>query len=183
MARDKIDIMKDEKIVMTLYGKGETAEYVTFQTFKSPRTAHLYIDAVTADNDGGWVRCEFIDGRKKYQIQRADMTGEIFKAEMLKLNNRSIQALLEEIGDPWDIARALRGDDGEDGEVGKKILENMSKKAATSLKEDMDYLGPVRKSDCSRSQEKILDMLDMLEELVEDGDIPDDPDIEFPREG
>ena len=60
--------------------------------------------------------------------------------DIVLLDDRSIQKVLREV-DGQEIAKALKG---VDGEVQEKIFKNMSKRAATMLKEDMEFMGPVR---------------------------------------
>ena len=43
----------------------------------------------------------------------------------------------------------------------------MSERAATLIKEDMDYMGPVRLSDVEQAQQKIVDVVRRLEEAGE----------------
>ena len=54
-----------------------------------------------------------------------------------------------------------------DSEVQDKIFRNMSKRAATLLKEDMEYMGPVRLKDVEESQQKIVSIIRKLEEQGE----------------
>ena len=187
--------MKDRIIVMTIHGKGEIAEYVTIQTFTSARAAHMYIADTTINNDDLWVRCEIVNGRRKYRMRKEYM-GEIFGAELLKLDDRLIKKLTRET-DSSEFAMALKG---ADGEVQEKIFRNLPKRASGMLKEDMEFMGPISKFDCLEAQEKILDTLGRLVEEAEfddedlnldDEDLDDDtiiPDgsnsvIEFPRNG
>ena len=156
--------MKDEIIVMTIHGKGETAEYVTIQTFRSAKAAHMYVMSMTVNDDDLWVRCEFVEEWKKYRMQRVH-TGEIFRTELLRLDDRSIQKLMREIDAP-DLGTALNG---ADKEVQDKIFINMSKRAAEMLQEDMKNLA-LQKADPLKAQEKILYALEML---IAKGDIPE----------
>ena len=48
-----------------------------------------------------------------------------------------------------------------------KIFRNMSKRAATLLKEDMDYMGPVRLKDVEEAQQRIVSIIRKLEEQGE----------------
>jgi flagellar motor switch protein FliG len=45
-----------------------------------------------------------------------------------------------------------------------KIFRNMSKRASTLLKEDMEYMGPIRMKDVEESQQKIVSIIRKLEE-------------------
>ena len=60
--------------------------------------------------------------------------------------------------------------------VTSKILGNMSQRAALLLKEDIDYMGPVKRDDIVNSQEKILNV---ALKLAESGEIiiPNGTDI------
>ena len=63
-----------------------------------------------------------------------------------------------------DLAKALKA---VDSEVQDKIFRNMSKRAATLLKEDMDYMGPIRLKDVEESQQRIVSIIRKLEEQGE----------------
>lgn len=76
------------------------------------------------------------------------------------LDDRSIQAVLGQT-DKKDLAMALKGV-GE--EVREKIMKNMSKRAASSLQEDMDFMGPVRLKDVEDAQQRIVNVIRRLEE-------------------
>jgi flagellar motor switch protein FliG len=49
----------------------------------------------------------------------------------------------------------------------EKIFTNMSARAATLIKEDMEYMGPVRLSDVEGAQQRIVDVVRRLEEAGE----------------
>ena len=83
--------------------------------------------------------------------------------DIVLLDDRSIQKILREI-DGQEAAKALKG---VDGEVQEKIFKNMSKNAAKMLKEDMDFMGPVRIKDVEEAQQKILAIIRHLEETGE----------------
>ncbi len=50
----------------------------------------------------------------------------------------------------------------------EKIFRNMSKRASSLLREDMDFMGPIRLRDVEESQQKIVNIIRKLEEA---GDI------------
>ena len=75
----------------------------------------------------------------------------------------SIQRFLREI-DIKDLSLALKGCSEE---VQNIIFKNQSKRAAASLKEDMEFLGPVRLVDVEKSQQKIVGILRRLDEAGE----------------
>ena len=49
----------------------------------------------------------------------------------------------------------------------EKIFANMSERAAALIKEDMQYMGPVRVSDVEAAQQRIVDIVRRLEESGE----------------
>ena len=79
---------------------------------------------------------------------------------LLLLDDRSIQKWLREI-DTQDIAIALKG---ATADIQDKIFRNMSQRASTMLREEMEFMGPVRKSDVLERQRKLLDILKRLED-------------------
>jgi flagellar motor switch protein FliG len=80
--------------------------------------------------------------------------------DIVLLDDRSIQKVLREV-DTQDLARALKG---VDAEVQEKIYRNMSKRASSLLREDMDFMGPIRLRDVEESQQKIVNIIRKLEE-------------------
>ena len=84
--------------------------------------------------------------------------------DLVTLDNRAIQKVLREAEQP-DVALALKG---ANPEVQDKIFSNLSSRAASMLKEDMEFMGPVRLSDVEAAQ---LKMLDIAKRLEENGDI------------
>lgn len=84
--------------------------------------------------------------------------------DIVLLDDRSIQKVLREV-DTQDLAKALKG---VDTEVQEKIFRNMSKRAAALLREDMDFMGPIRLRDVEEAQQKIVNIIRKLEDA---GDI------------
>ncbi len=83
--------------------------------------------------------------------------------DIVMLGDREIQKVLREV-DTSELAKALKA---VDSEVQDKIFRNMSKRAATLLKEDMEYMGPVRLKDVEEAQQKIVSIIRKLEEAGE----------------
>jgi flagellar motor switch protein FliG len=83
--------------------------------------------------------------------------------DIVLLEDRAIQRVLREV-DNQDLARALKQ---VDPDVQEKIFKNMSKRAATLLKEDMEYMGPIRLKDVEEAQQKIVNIIRKLEEQGE----------------
>jgi len=83
---------------------------------------------------------------------------------LLKIDDRGIQVLLREISNDLLVV-ALKGCDPE---ISDKMLGNMSKRAATLLREDMEVKGPMKLSDVEAAQKEILDA---ARRLADSGDI------------
>jgi flagellar motor switch protein FliG len=83
--------------------------------------------------------------------------------DIVMLDDRSIQKVMREV-DSQELAKALKS---VDTEVQDKIFRNMSKRAASMLKEDMEYMGPVRLKDVEESQQKIVSIIRHLEDTGE----------------
>ncbi len=83
--------------------------------------------------------------------------------DIVMLDDRAIQKVLREV-DTSELAKALKA---VDSEVQDKIFRNMSKRAAGLLKDDMEYMGPIRMKDVEESQQKIVSIIRKLEEQGE----------------
>jgi len=102
------------------------------------------------------------------EIEDAELAEEIRKKmfifeDILVLDDRSIQRVLREV-DNNDLGIALKGS-GE--EVQNVIFNNLSKRLATMIKEEMDYMGPIRLKDVEEAQQKIVNIIRKLEESGE----------------
>jgi len=87
----------------------------------------------------------------------------VFEDVML-LDDRSMQRVLKEI-DTKELAMALKG---ASEELQEKFFRNMSSRASEMIKEDMEYMGPIRLKDVEEVQQRIVDVIRRLEE---DGEI------------
>lgn len=83
--------------------------------------------------------------------------------DIVLLDDRAIQKVLREV-DQQELAKALKA---VDNEVQDKIFKNMSKRAANTLKEDMEFMGPIRLKDVEEAQQKIVSVIRKLEEQGE----------------
>jgi len=87
----------------------------------------------------------------------------VFEDVML-IDDRSMQRVLKEI-DTKELAMARKG---ASEELQAKFFRNMSSRAGEMIKEDMQYMGPVRLKDVEEVQQRIVDVIRRLEE---DGEI------------
>jgi len=83
--------------------------------------------------------------------------------DILSLDDVSIQRILREV-EINELALALKGCSDE---VANSIYKNQSKRAAASLKEDMEFLGPVRLMDVEKAQQKIVAIIRRLDDANE----------------
>ena len=112
-------------------------------------------------------------GTEKYimetlEIEDTDLAEEIKKRmfvfeDILTLDNRSIQRFLRDVENA-QLAIALKG---ATEEVQKMIFGNMSKRLVDMIKEDIEFLGPVRLKDVEESQQKIVNVIRKLEDAGE----------------
>jgi flagellar motor switch protein FliG len=79
------------------------------------------------------------------------------------VDDRGIQSVLKEV-DNDELALALKT---ASEELKQKIFGNMSERAAQLIKEDMEYMGPVRISDVESAQQRIVDIVRRLEDSGE----------------
>lgn len=83
--------------------------------------------------------------------------------DIVMLDDRAIQKVMREV-DMQELAKALKS---VDTEVQDKIFRNMSKRAASMLREDMEFMGPVRLKDVEEGQQKIVSIIRRLEDSGE----------------
>lgn len=112
-------------------------------------------------------------GTEKYimetlEIEDTDLAEEIRKRmfvfeDILSLDNRSIQRFLREVDNNL-LAVALKG---ATEEVQKVIYSNMSKRLAEMIREDIEYMGPVRLKDVEEARQKIVNIIRKLEDAGE----------------
>jgi hypothetical protein len=77
---------------------------------------------------------------------------------IVNFDDRTIQKMMREV-DACVLAKALN-DSSE--AVRDKIFRNMSRRAAAMLKEDMEYMGPVDKTDTDNARRVIMDAYDTI---------------------
>lgn len=80
--------------------------------------------------------------------------------DILKIDDHGLQMILKEINQE-DLLIALKT---ASDEMKKKIYANMSERASTMLKEDLESLGPTKISDVEKAQQKIVTVCKRLEE-------------------
>ncbi len=102
------------------------------------------------------------------EIQDVELAEEIRKRmfvfeDIIGLDSTSIQRFIRET-DNKELAVALKGATKEVADV---IYANMSKRMAEMIKEDMDFMGPVRLRDVEEAQQRIVNIIRRLEDAGE----------------
>ncbi len=80
--------------------------------------------------------------------------------DIVTLDDRSVQLVLREV-DSKELSLAMKGTSEE---VTSKIYKNMSKRGAAALKEELEYMGPVRMRDVEEAQQKVVNVIRKLED-------------------
>ena len=102
------------------------------------------------------------------EIEQPELADEIRKKmfvfeDILLLDDRAIQRVLRDV-DNNDLGIALKG---ANEEVQNVIFKNLSKRLSAMIKEDMEFMGPVRMKDVEAAQQKIVGIIRKLEDSAE----------------
>lgn len=102
------------------------------------------------------------------EIEEPELADEIRKKmfvfeDILLLDDRAIQRVLRDV-DNSDLGIALKS---ANEEVQNAIFKNLSKRLSAMIKEDMEFMGPVRMKDVEEAQQKIVSVIRKLEEAGE----------------
>lgn len=102
------------------------------------------------------------------EIEQPELADEIRKKmfvfeDILLLDDRAIQRVLRDV-DNNDLGIALKG---ANEEVQNVVFKNLSKRLSAMIKEDMEFMGPVRMKDVEEAQQKIVGIIRKLEDSAE----------------
>ena len=102
------------------------------------------------------------------EIEEPELADEIRRKmfvfeDILSLDDRAIQRVLRDV-DNNDLAIALKN---ANEEVQNVIFNNLSKRLAAMIREDMEFMGPVRLKDVEEAQQKIVNIVRKLEDSSE----------------
>ena len=102
------------------------------------------------------------------EIEDPELADEIRKKmfvfeDILLLDDRAIQRVLRDVENS-DLSISLKG---ANEQVQAAIFNNLSKRLAAMIKEDMDFMGPVRMKDVEEAQQKIVNIIRKLEDAGE----------------
>ena len=102
------------------------------------------------------------------EVDNPELTEEIKRLmfvfeDIVMLDDRSLQLVLRDV-DSKDLSLALKASQGE---VVQKVFKNMSKRAADMLKDEIEFMGPVKIRDVEEAQQKIVNVIRRLEDTGE----------------
>jgi len=105
---------------------------------------------------------------EELELDNGDLVDEIRRKmfvfeDVIKLDRRAIQRVLKEVENA-DLTVALKN---ATEELKSLIFENMSKRLADMIREDMEYMGPVRVRDVEDAQQKIVNVIRKLQDAGE----------------
>ncbi len=83
--------------------------------------------------------------------------------DIIQIDDRGIQRILRDV-DKRDLALALKASDDR---IRTKIFKNMSERAAEVIKEDLEFMGPIKLKEVEAAQLRIVDVIKRLEEKDE----------------
>ncbi|MHC4909884.1 MAG: flagellar motor switch protein FliG, partial [Planctomycetota bacterium] len=83
--------------------------------------------------------------------------------DILMVDDKGIQAVMKEV-DNDELCLSLKT---ASDELKEKVFSNMSARASELIKEEMEYMGPVRLSDVESAQQRIVDIVRRLEDAGE----------------
>ncbi|MDR0248590.1 MAG: flagellar motor switch protein FliG [Oscillospiraceae bacterium] len=106
---------------------------------------------------------------EELEIDHADLVDEIRRKmfvfeDIVKLDKRAVQRVLKDVENS-DLTVALKS---ANDDVKTLVFENMSKRMADMIREDMEYMGPVRVKDVEEAQQRIVNV---IRKLQDSGDI------------
>lgn len=102
------------------------------------------------------------------EVDNPELTEEIKRLmfvfeDIVMLDDRSLQKVLGQV-DKKDLPLAMKATPKE---VADKIYKNMSKRAGDALREEIEYMGPVKIRDVEEAQQKVVNVIRDLEEKGE----------------
>ena len=102
------------------------------------------------------------------EVDNPELAEEIKKLmfvfeDIVLLDDRSLQMVLRQV-DTKDLSLALKATPKQ---VSDKVYKNMSKRAGDMLREEIEFMGPVKIRDVEEAQQKIVNVIRSLEDKGE----------------
>jgi flagellar motor switch protein FliG len=164
---------KKRTIVVTAYGHGKTIDKIAVSSFhgfkkiiyndKTLDDANAYCNTINSLELKGdsWVHAKILTENTHYALD--SFLPLNFSDIIMRLDNLAVQRVLREV-DFHELIKSLKD---QNETVMEKIFANMSERASRMLKEDMEVMKPVMINDIKESQDKILMIIQYLEEAGE----------------
>ena len=144
-------VIEEVEHILTASGMDFTQDYKTIKKYLL-HTTHEFAEKTIKDF------------REDTPIFQKKLNKCIFNFDdILMLDDRAIQKILQKV-DQRTLAKALKGTDTE---IQAKFFRNMSHRTASMLKEDMEWMGPVRSTDVENCQSEIVKIIFRLEDKGE----------------
>ena len=158
MERTSPEVLKDVEKVLE-----NRLSSIMFQDFTAAGGIPSLVNILNKGDRG--TEKHILEELEKYDEQLVDeIRKRMFVFEdIVTLVDSAIQRVLREI-DTKDLALALKG---VDPDVSARILMNVSKRAAEMIREDIEYMGPVRLRDVEEAQQRIVAVIRQLDETGE----------------
>ncbi len=156
------------RVAPTLVGEIETVvDEVAEEVINENSTSTGGAKAMAAIlNKVGVVQAKFLMGSIEQRDPQvaAEVKRLMFMFEdILYIDDRSVQRILREV-DKKDLTLALKI---ADEKMKQKIFTNMSERATDMIKEELQFMGPVRLRDVEAAQTRIIEVVRQLEENQE----------------
>jgi hypothetical protein len=159
-------------IVVTTYGHDRIIDKIAVSSFEGSENssyarqgsdAETYCDTINALelNGGSWVFARILHENTQYGLSHIMPLN--FSEVIAHLDDRALQKMMRDV-DSQDLAKAMLN---QTETIKERIFNNMSGEASRMIKEDMEYMGPVRLKDVMENQEKILNIIRRLDQSGE----------------
>jgi flagellar motor switch protein FliG len=158
MDRTNPEVLKEvERILETKFSSVVTSDFTS--------AGGIEVLAEILNNSDRTTEKAILDSLEMKNPEVAESVRELMFVfeDVIQLDDRAIQRILREV-ETKDLAMALKGSNDD---VRKKVFKNMSERAATMLKDDMDYMGPARARDVQEKQSNIVNIIRALESAGE----------------
>ena len=154
---------RGKSIVITAYGHEKTLDKIAVSLFDDSgnhddENAKTYCDTINNLELKGesWVIAKIVSENNQFTLDNfLPITFDL----ILQLDDRSLEKVLREV-DARDLAVAIKHGSMA---IQEKVFRNMSMRASSMLKEDMEFMGPMRTQDIRAAQERILSIIHHLE--------------------
>lgn len=143
-----------------LAGRSTSAEHRRSQSVDGAKDLAQILNEAGKDSEDEIL--EYVGGVDPAVADRVRALMFVFE-DIAELDDRAIQAILKNV-DSGTLSFALKG---VASRVQDAILRNLSERARTALVEEMDLMGPTRRSEVETAQQQIIAELRTLEEAGE----------------